>query len=302
MADLWTQWKLAHDKGYRNSLEEQQRFQIFTQNYIDILHFNQEHTNTVLGLNKFADLTSEEFKVLYTGLLPPKATKAATNNHHVGDLPPSVDWRAKGAVNPVKNQGACGSCWAFSAVGPLEGLYFIETGKLLKFSEQMLVDCVDEDSGCGGGLPTDAYDWTAKNGIETEEDYPYKARDQKCAYDPAKAYHVNTGYENVTVKNATALKAALVQQTVSVGIQADQLVFQFYVGGVIQALCGDDLNHGVVVVGYDKINGIEAFIVRNSWSANWGVGGYVYISTNPLPNDGNGVCGILAWPSIPTNH
>jgi len=123
---------------------------------------------------------------------------------------------------------------------------------------------------------------------------------KKCAYDTSKASHVNTGYANVTAQNLTAMKAAVVAQPVSVGIQANQLVFQFYKGGVIKKFCGAALDHGVLVVGYDTINGDEAFIVKNSWGGSWGNKGYVYIATDPTPNKGSGVCGILAVPAVPT--
>jgi len=277
------------------------RLSIFTKNYLEILKFNQEQTDVVLGLNQFADLTSEEFGNIYTGYIPRSQRNGKPFESKLSDLPASVDWRTKGAVTDVKNQGSCGSCWAFSTTGALEGFYFINNGKLVAFSEQNLVDCVTADDGCGGGLMEDAFQYTAQNGIETEADYPYVGRDTQCAYTASKAVKVNTGYIDVQVKNATALKEAIVQQPVSVAIQANQLVFQFYLGGVIKSLCGDKLDHGVLAVGYDIIKDTEAYIVKNSWGGSWGAQGYVYISTNGAANKGNGVCGILADANFPSN-
>jgi C1A family cysteine protease len=194
----------------------------------------------------------------------------------------------------------CGSCWAFSAVGALEGFHFVNNGKLVAFSEQQLVDCVTADQGCQGGLMEDAFAYTAEvGGIETEEDYPYKGKDQKCSFNQDKAIKVNTGFKNIT-QSADQLKAALNNGPVSVAIQASGIMFQFYRTGVIKRMCGDKLDHGVLAVGYDSTKGTEAFIVKNSWGGVWGDKGYVRISTDEKANNGNGVCGILADPSFPT--
>ena len=300
LRDLFGQWKLAYNKVYTTQAEESLRFATFLENYYAIAQHNAQDKSVVLGLNQFADVTSEEFAALYTGLIPNPNPNAKTFVFDTKDLPASIDWRAKGAVTDVKNQGVCGSCWAFSAVGALEGLYFINNTQLLAFSEQNLVDCVTKDKGCLGGWPTDAMDYSAENGIETEDDYPYTGIVHgKCAFDTSKAHIVNTGYYNVTPSSADQLKAATAGQPVSVAIQANQLVFQFYKGGVIQKNCGSKLDHGVLVVGYDTFDGVEAYIVKNSWGAKWGNAGYVYISTDGSANEGLGVCGILSIPAIP---
>ena len=148
---------------------------------------------------------------------------------------------------------------------------------------------------------TDAFTYTSANGIDTEADYPYAGVDQKCKFDASKAYKTNGGYQNVTVNSVDALKTALVSQPVSVAVQANQISWQFYAGGVIKKLCGDKLDHGVLAVGYDTINNDEAWIVKNSWGASWGNDGFLYISTDATANDGNGVCGVLASASYPTN-
>jgi len=297
--DLFSQWKLTHNKVYKAGHEEQHRLGIFIDNYIKIQQHNRKNSGVTLGLNQFADLTTEEFTDLYTGYIP-QQRNGQVANFHLNELPANVDWREKGAVTPVKNQLACGSCWAFSAVGALEGLYFINHGELVSFSEQNLVDCVTKDHGCQGGWMSHAFEYTAENGIEKSSDYPYTARTQKCAFDPSKAVRVNNGYTNVTAKSATALKTALVANPVSVAIQANQVVFQFYVSGVISSGCGDSLNHGVLAVGYDTFNGVEGFIVKNSWGNLWGKSGYVLIGTDESQNNGNGVCGILRDSCFPT--
>lgn len=298
--DLFQQWKINNGKVY-SSYEEEFRFNVFADNYLNILAFNAAEDSVTLALNKFADLTSAEFGALYTGTY----AQENTGNFHVfeaKDYPASVDWRTKGAVTPVKNQGSCGSCWTFSTTGALEGLYFLNNTNLVSFSEQNLVDCVTADDGCNGGLMTDAFTYTAQGGIDTEADYPYEGVDGDCRFDASKAYKVNDGYYNVTPKSYDQLKSAVVEQPVSVAVQANQLPWQFYAGGVIKALCGDKLDHGVLVVGYEVVKSTEAWIVKNSWGQSWGNDGFLYVSTDASANDGNGVCGILASASIPYKH
>jgi C1A family cysteine protease len=303
MKDLYSQWKQTHMKLYGSAHEDEYRFNVFTENYLTIQEFNsqkEDSDDVELALNQFADLTNEEFGALHTGhTFSPIGLGETFVFDNTQDPPASVDWRSKGAVTPVKNQGSCGSCWAFSATGALEGLYYINNTQLISFSEQNLVDCVTQDYGCNGGWPIDAMSYSAQAGIQSESDYPYKGFDGKCAFDKSKAYIVNSGYYNVTPDNLEQMKLAVAQQPVSVGIQANGLVFQFYAGGVIKKLCGANIDHGVLVVGYDVIKGQEAYIVKNSWGGSWGNSGYVYISTDDSANKGNGVCGILKMPAIP---
>jgi C1A family cysteine protease len=298
LKDLWSQWKLNNNKVY-TSYEEEFRFNVFADNYLNILAVNAEDDSLTLALNHFADLTSEEFGAIYTGTIA-SVNQGPFAAYEPRDLPTSVDWRTKGAVTPVKNQGTCGSCWTFSTTGSLEGLYFIDNNNLVSFSEQNLVDCVKADQGCNGGLMSDALAYAAANGIETEADYPYAGVDQKCKFEASKATKVNSAYANVTAGSLDALKTAVAAQPVSIAVQANQISWQFYAGGVIKKLCGDKLDHGVLAVGYNTINGDEAWIVKNSWGASWGNEGYVYISTDASANKGMGVCGILSTPSYPT--
>jgi len=265
--------------------------------------FNAENTDVKLAINEFADLTSYEFKTNYASgaFYEPNARKVEkkTKTITVGGLPDSVDWRNKGAVTPVKNQGQCGSCWSFSTTGVIEGFHFVNSGQLLSLSEQQIVDCdTSTNQGCNGGWPYLAVQYAAQNGLELESDYPYTAVDGTCNYNQGKAQKVNNGYAFVTAKSTDQLKSALVNSPVSVLIEADQQVFQFYSSGVIKAGCGANLDHAVLAVGYQKVGVIEAFIVKNSWGTSWGDDGYVYIWSDQAENQGQGVCGILAQPMV----
>jgi C1A family cysteine protease len=300
---LWEAWKYKHIKTYGET-EESIRFAIFSDNYHKIMKWNQEHDEPKLAINKFADLTAHEFKKSHAGCANYESDQELIEEHtlehvQVGSLPDSVDWRNKGGVTPVKDQGQCGSCWSFSTTGVLEGFHFVNNGTLLSFSEQQIVDCdTDTNEGCNGGWPYLAVQYAAKNGLEQESDYPYTAQDGQCKYSKDKATVVNSDYKYVTAKNTNALKTALVDQPVSVLIEADQDVFQFYSSGVIKTGCGANLDHAVLAVGYKKIGVLEAWIVKNSWGTSWGDEGYVYISTIAAFNQGQGMCGILAQPVV----
>jgi KDEL-tailed cysteine endopeptidase len=298
LKSLWSSWKIYHGKAY-GLAEETARFAIFVENYKRVIKFNAENENTKLAMNKFADLTGEEFKNIHAGCFKDDGKRFVDNNYQVKSLPASVDWRTKGAVTPIKNQGQCGSCWSFSTTGALEGFHFISTGTLLSFSEQQIVDCDTQDDGCDGGLPYQAMEYTATAGLETESEYPYTAEDGTCTVDKSETTTTNSGHTMIATKNTNAVLTATVAQPVSVAIEADQDVFQLYSSGVISKGCGDSLDHAVLVVGYNTFSSEQAFIVKNSWGTDWGQAGYVYISTSETPNGGAGVCGILSQPVVP---
>jgi len=217
-------------------------------------------------------------------------------------IPESIDWRNLGAVTSVKNQGQCGGCWAFSACGALEGLHAIKQKKLMSFSEQQLLDCSDNygNEGCEGGLMTAGFQYTESFGVEPDVDYPFTGTDGTCTANSQRVAFRNKGYEEVTANDASALKAAVAQQPVSVGIAASSLTVQLFQGGVITNGCGTDLDHGVLAVGYDTTSyGQNYWIIKNSWGASWGLNGYFNIAMGS-ENNGEGVCGINMMASYPT--
>ena len=212
-------------------------------------------------------------------------------------LPESVDWRECCAVTNVKNQERCGSCWAFSSTGAMEGAMFIGSGKLISLSEQELVDCVKKDHGCNGGSMDDAFEYAQSTGICTEDEDPYVAEDEKCKIcdDPIKF----SSCVLIDSNNQLHLKEAVSKQPVSVAIQANTNVFQSYTGGIINdSSCGTELDHGVLIVGYGEEKGEKYWIVKNSWGMNWGEDGYVRIARSDSTND-PGICGIAMQASYP---
>lgn len=252
-------------------------------------------------MNSFADMTSEEFGAKHMGLISDlKVTDKCTGKQApTTNLPTEVNWADKGAVTPVKNQGQCGSCWAFSTTGSLEGSHFLSTSKLSSFSEQQLVDCSSsyKNQGCNGGLMDQAFFYIKDNGITLEATYPYKGVGGKCNYTPSsdKAWTISD-CTDVTVDKEQALVAAIAQQPVSVAIQANHLSFQLYKTGVYSGACGTNLDHGVLAVGYGDLSGKKYIRVKNSWGASWGEKGYILIERT---GDGKGKCGINMAASFP---
>merc|ERR1719305_330825 len=237
---------------------------------------NAKGLSWTLGHNAFSAMTLEAFTATHLGLtVDTNRTKNYDNtdfsNHTFAD---TIDWVAKGAVSPVKNQAQCGSCWAFSTIGSIEGAYQIAGNKLTQFSEQDLVSCDNKehggsDQGCNGGLMDNAFKWVEKNGLCTEDDYPYTSGSGKTGTckTTCKPAATLTGFQDVPSKNEDALKAAIMKQPISVAIEADKSAFQLYKGGVLDnAGCGTKLDHGVLIVGYGT-DGKDYYKVKNSWGA-----------------------------------
>jgi C1A family cysteine protease len=257
-----------------------------------------------VGHNEFSAMEWEDFREVYTGYKDSAKYLRRTKNvnHELSDkdaikaAPASVDWTTKNAVTPVKNQGQCGSCWAFSTTGSTEGAYAIASGNLVSLSEQMLVSCDHNgDQGCNGGLMDNAFGWINSNGgICTEADYPYQGTTGTCTTGCSPAVTV-TGHHDVPAKDEDALAVAAAVGPVSVAIEADKSAFQFYKSGVFDnAGCGTQLDHGVLVVGYGTMDSKDYWKVKNSWGATWGLNGYILIAR------GKNMCGISQSASYPT--
>ena len=294
-----------YKKNYDNEYEYNKRLEIFTNNYNFILE-NNENTNTTyfLEMNHFGDLESRELGTNSKYFLgKTNSCNKFNNKYNYQELPDSVDWRNKGAVTEVKNQGQCGSCWSFSAVGAMEGAWAISTGNLLELSEQQLVDCSSGfrsygNHGCNGGLMDNAFEYAIDNGMCSENDDPYTAKQDTCE-NKCNPVAYFSSCEDVSSNNQKELKASVFQQPVSVAIEADTKTFQFYKSGVITGdTCGTNLDHGVLIVGYGTENGKDYWLVKNSWGDSWGENGYVKIERTDSDN-GPGVCGIASTPSFP---
>jgi len=227
-------------------------------------------------MNQFGDLTTAEFGKSYCGFKPSTVRSEAPVDF-VGATADSLDWLALGAVTPVKDQGQCGSCWAFSATGAIEGAVQIATKTLTSVSEQELVDCAGSEGnqGCNGGLMDYAFEYVIKNGgISTEAAYPYKGRDGSCAKKTAGSKI--SSYKDVPSKNEAELMKAVNLGPVSIAVEADKGVFQFYHDGVLDnKACGEQLDHGILVTGYGTLTGKNYWAVKNSWGASWGKNGYI---------------------------
>lgn len=283
-----------------------------------IEYTNKQNLSYVLGHNVYSGLNSSEFSELMgfntnrkilnynkeTMFLEFKIHLSIQKN----SLPQSIDWRKKNAVTPIKDQGQCGSCWSFSSTGALEGAYAIKYGNIESFSEQQLVDCDfikagtgGRNFGCNGGQMDSTLQWIGKNGgLCNEDSYPYLSGNTKTEGVCQTTCKKNL---NSTIKSITYVKvnsdydmmSALLLQPVSVAIEADQMAFQLYKNGTFTGTCGNNLDHGVLLVGYTE----DSYILKNSWSSSWGDNGYIYLakgndsSTGKPYNNGTGQCGVL---------
>jgi hypothetical protein len=267
----------------------------FKQNVDKVRNHDSQATGYEISfLGPFAEMSEEEFAQLnIRGIsfgaasgLPNLGTHEATTPFKAGD---TIDWTTQGAVTPVKNQGQCGSCWAFSTTGGLEGAWQLASGNLVSLSEQQFVDCDKGSSGCNGGLMDQAFGWAQSQAIATEDSYPYTATDGSCSSSFTTAIPSGgvTGYQDVT-KSADGLKSAIMGSPVSVAIEADHSAFQLYSGGTLTSGCGTNLDHGVLAVGVNSDGSIK---VKNSWGSSWGVSGYINIATDQ--------CGITTSASVP---
>ncbi|KAL7732354.1 hypothetical protein ACLKA6_004338 [Drosophila palustris] len=287
-------FKVEFNKLYKDVMEERERLIVYLNNMQLIKRHNQRYAagkeSYEMGVNQFTDLSPEEFKSLMLSSI--NASDLESNVDHYFNSsenvlgPSSFDWRTKGAVTPVKNQGSCGSCWAFSATGVLESHHFIKNGQLVALSEQHLVDCTRGSpyyqNGCQGGWPARALTYVKDNGgINTESSYPYEGKDRNCRFDRNNIGAKVVNIFGVPSGNEPQLANAVAEKgPISVAIDAS--LFQSYRGGVFnQPSCKGRVNHAVLVVGYgtDKKGG-DYWIVKNSWGSNWGENGYIRMARN----------------------
>jgi len=294
----WEAWKLSNKKLYSNA-EEQIRFGIFKDNLDFINTHNAANLGFKVAMNRFGDLTAKEFGAQFNGMNITKApglTRKSVNP----EAPDSWDWRSKGAVTGIKDQGQCGSCWSFSATGSTEGAWFLSKGHLVSLSEQNLVDCstAEGNQGCNGGWMDQAFTYIIKNhGIDTEASYPYKATGpNRCQFNPANVGATLSSYHDVSSGDENDLLNAVYKTPTSVAIDASHNSFQFYKSGVYyESKCSaSQLDHGVLAVGYGTENGAAYWIVKNSWGSSWGSNGYILMSRNRNNN-----CGIATAASYP---
>ncbi|CAM8986643.1 unnamed protein product [Rhodiola kirilowii] len=307
MVNMHDEWMATHGRVYASLEEKQKRLNIFKDNVAFInAHNKMEGRKFNLSVNRFADMTNEEFRAKYTGY---RKSHSSGEMHvdqellsgNISAAPASVDWRKKGAVTGVKDQASCGSCWAFSTVAAVEGLMKLKTGKLVSLSEQELIDCDvnGQDAGCMGGLMENAFEFIIKNkGLNTEAAYPYKGEDSTCNLKAA-SHSVATisGYKKVPANNEMALQLAVAKQPVSVAVDATY-EFQFYSSGVFSGECDTYLNHAITAVGYDTdSDGTKHWIMKNSWGKSWGENGYIRLERGVSASEG--LCGLAMDASYP---
>ena len=310
-SDEWKQFSNFQErfsKQYETFEEVETRFQIFRTNLRNIIIHNLDHSqNFTMGINQFTDLTPNEFKAQYVGGLKAEVGSYGCQTFSSGasGAPASIDWRTKGAVTSVKDQGQCGSCWTFSATGAVEGAWAIAKGQLIDLSEEQLVECATGMSygshGCNGGQMEGAFKYVIEHGQCSDSSYPYTSgTGQSGSCKSCSSVAHMSSCSDVKPNDQISLKAALAKQPVAVAISADTRVFQSYTSGVItSSSCYTSLDHGVLAVGYGTENGIEYYLVKNSWGASWGMDGYVKIGRSDSTND-PGICGIAMDPSFPS--
>lgn len=320
----WKNWKAEFGKSYADLEEEAQRFVQFLDNWAYIVRHNAGNSTFKMGVNQFSDLSLEEFQLQIHGhsgscvntenapiFVWDGSSKSTDVDPGFGADPLAVDWTnhtdGKSYVTAVKNQGSCGSCWAFSSTGALESRYAIKHGvtgdDITTLSEQQLIDCskLEGNKGCDGGLMDDAFDYVEKaGGLCSEKEYPYTAKtglvchaEERCTT----KYAAITGYKDVRTDNERSMETAVAEGPVSIAVDAAGRAWQHYKEGIVSKTCGTKLDHGVLTVGYGEEDGTKFWKVKNSWGDTWGEAGYIRLCRDCGAKDGE--CGMLEYPSYP---
>nr|AAY81945.1 cysteine protease 7 [Paragonimus westermani] len=286
--ELYEQFKRDYGKAYANE-DDQKRFAIFKDNLVRAQQYQMQEQGTAkYGVTQFSDLTPEEFAAMYLGSrIDERVDRVQLND--LQTAPASVDWRKKGAVGPVEDQGSCGSCWAFSVTANVEGQWFLKTGRLVSLSKQQLVDCDRLDHGCSGGYPPYTYKEIKRmGGLELQSAYPYTSWKQACRIDRSKL--VAKIDDSIVLETDEEKQAAWLAEHGPMSTCLNAGPLQFYQSGILhpsKAMCSPEgLNHAVLTVGYDTEHGVPYWTVRNSWGTRWGENGYFRIYR------GDGTCGI----------
>lgn len=292
----WEEWKEQYRPPYENKLEEIDRHSIWLKNKDNIIVHNKKRESYTMGLNQFSDLTLEEFKKRFNY----KHTTSNNNIYFPKKIAPvaAIDWRMKGAVTAIKDQGNCGSCYSFSAISALESMWQIYNGTLYSLSEQQLVDCSEREGneGCNGGRAQQAFEYTQQCGSCTEDSYYYIGFQSKCFAKDCKSVIKIMGYSNIIGDDVESImETVLNEHPISVVVNGANDIWKNYKSGVISDLsCFDGvLNHAVSIVGYNRSTDPPYWIVRNSWGQSWGENGYIRILM------GDDICGIAEDASFP---
>jgi len=300
---MFTKWMVEYNKRYDlDSIFV--RYKVWKENLNYIHDSNQRNRSYTLAMNKFGDLTTEEFRSVYTMTVTEHddrtRTLEPTRIHH--DLKPvtddgSLSWISQGFVTDIKDQQQCGSCWSFSSTGALEFLT-ARNGGLTPLSEQCLIDCSSANNGCTSGWPYVAYEFVKASGIASEAAYPYIAAVGTCQ--PYDSVLTNVGsWVQVEQNSEDAMMSAIQTQTLSILLCGEQKPFQYYAGGVLDTDdgdCGTVLDHAVLLVGYgtDPQTSKQYWTIKNSWGSGWGESGYIRIVR------GKNECNLSANPTYPT--
>jgi len=302
--DSFNNWVSVNYKNYASEDEYTYRLNVYKSNLEYIENHNQQNLGFTLAMNQFGDLTAEEFGNIHltTKVNVPETT---IKNHAIiankNTVPDSVDWRTKGVVGPVENEGECGSCWAFVTSESIASACAIKSGKpLVLLSVQQIIDCSGDygNEGCNGGLPDNAFQYVIANkGLDTWASYPYTAQTGDCQFNPANIGSCTVlNYTDVISGSESDLVNAIVIEPIATAIDASQPTFQFYSSGIYydSSCSSTELDHGVLIIGYGSQNGQDYYLVQNMWGTTWGTQGYILMSRNRGNN-----CGIATSASYP---